>query len=102
MQSVRIIYCYICKVSLFFSALYAKYSYFFVLYVQIRSCYLLLYIQSVLIVYCVKCNRVKLPRPAQPVLDFKWDAALVVMCKGFLTLDYEIKLWCAFALSRPM
>ena len=45
MQSVLILYCFICKVCLFFTALYAKCPYS-----------LLLYMQSIRILYCFICN----------------------------------------------
>ena len=64
MQSVRVIYCFISKVSLLFTALYALYAkcpYYLLLYLQNSllftdlyakcPCYLLLYMQSVLIFY---------------------------------------------------
>ena len=45
MQCVLIIHCFICKVSLLFTALYAKCPY-----------YLLYYMQRVLIIYCLICK----------------------------------------------
>ena len=48
MQSVRIMYWFICKVSVLGSALYAKCLYYVVLYMQMCPYYVLLYMQSVL------------------------------------------------------
>ena len=63
LNTFRIVQCYICKVSLLFTALYAKCPYYAVLYKDtlliikhLLYYILVLYMQSVLIIYCCTCK----------------------------------------------
>ena len=56
MQSVLIIYCFICNLFVLFTALYATCPYYLLLCMQSVLIYVLLYMKRVVIIYCFICN----------------------------------------------